>query len=41
MKNEILNTCYTKEVEAYLGGRGYEGSNSHTKYEFVRCLGHR
>ena len=22
MKNEILNTCYTKEVEAYLGGRG-------------------
>ena len=33
MKNEILNTCYTKEVEAYLGGRGYEGSNSHTKYD--------
>lgn len=27
-KEEILKTCYTKEVEAYLGGSGYEGSNS-------------
>ena len=27
--NEILSTCYTKSVEAYMGGQGYEGSNSH------------
>lgn len=27
--NEILSTCYTKTVEAYMGGQGYEGSNSH------------
>lgn len=27
-KNEILNSCYTKTVEAYMGGLGYEGSNS-------------
>lgn len=26
--NEILSTCYTKTVEAYMGGQGYEGSNS-------------
>lgn len=26
--NEILSTCFTKTVEAYLGGNGYEGSNS-------------
>ena len=26
--NEILKTCYTKAVEAYMGGTGYEGSNS-------------
>lgn len=31
MENEILKTCYTKEVEAYMGGTGYEGSNSNSK----------
>lgn len=28
--NEILKNCYTKHVEAYLGGNGYEGSNSNS-----------
>lgn len=28
--NEILKGCYTKSVEAYMGGTGYEGSNSNS-----------
>ena len=28
MKNEILSKCYVKAVEAYMGGQGFEGSNS-------------
>lgn len=28
MNNEILSSCYTKTVEAYMGSIGYEGSNS-------------